>query len=171
MFEWIPAFFDKATAFVPRFEKVPPTFRMIKWPNCGDGTLHGPGCIWYWPLVTDHETVDIRWQSTVTTVQSLTMADGASVSARVLTLWKVIDPLLAVGENADYSDRAAEVSQSVVVDVLGKCMAEHLRTVEALNFATTVEVRRELEEIGLEVKRSKFTELVISPAFRIINDA
>jgi len=92
------------------------------------------------------------------------------VSARVLTLWKVEDPLVAVGENADYTDRAAEVSQSVVVDVLGKTVSEHLKTVEALNFAATIEIRSELVEIGLEVKKSKFTELVVSPAFRIIND-
>lgn len=170
MLEWMTAVFNALTAWCPRFERVPPTHKMIKWSSCQEGTLHGPGLVWYWPLVTEHELVDIRWQSTVTSVQSLTMADGVAVSARVLTLWKVEDPLVAVGENADYTDRAAEVSQSVVVDVLGKTVSEHLKTVEALNFAATIEIRSELVEIGLEVKKSKFTELVVSPAFRIIND-
>lgn len=170
MLEWIPAFFEKATAWCPRFQKVPPTFRFVKWSNCGEGTVHGPGLVWYWPLVTETEDVDVRWQSTVTHVQSLTMADGCPVSARCLTVWRVDDALTAIGENTDYSDRAAEISQSCVVDVLGKASTEMLRDVMMLNMMVTVAIREELEPMGLEVEKSKFTELVAAPAFRIIND-
>lgn len=171
MFEWIPAFFEKATAFVPRFNKVPPTHRMVKWSSCGEATLHGPGKIWHWPLITEMEIVDIRYDSCITHVQSITLADGTSVSARAMTLWRPEDVLMCITENRDYADRVAETALSCVVDVLSTVRKEHLQTVVALNFALTQETRTQLAECGVDVKRCKFTELVVSPAFRVINDA
>jgi regulator of protease activity HflC (stomatin/prohibitin superfamily) len=171
MLEVLIAVFNVLTAWCPRFTKVPPTHRLVKWSKCGEGTEHGPGLIWYWPLVTETEEVDVRWVPSVTSVQSLTLADGESVSARVLVVWRVVDALHAIGENSDYSERCGDVAQSVVVGVIGKSLVEHLRHTEALNFAVTLEIRGELEKLGLEVDLCKFTELVVSPAFRVINDA
>lgn len=171
MLEWIPAFFEKATAFVPRFEKVPPTYRMVKWSGCREATLHGPGRIWYWPLITEHETCDIRFNSTVTCVQAVTMADGTTVSARTLTRWRVKDVVNAVQTNADYNDAVPESAQGVLVDVLGCMTKDQLRHVAALSTSLTMSVRDELEPMGIEVEKCKFTELCVSPAFRIINDA
>ena len=170
MVEVITMVWNVLTAWCPRWTKVPPTHRLIKWSKCRPATEHGPGLIWVWPLVTDTEEVDVRWQSTVTAVQSLTMRDGTAVTCRVLAIWKVDDCVEAVGENSDYCDRAAEVSQSVVCDVMGSSTRDHLQTVAALNFAITVAIREELEAIGLEVDSCKFTELVAAPAFRIISD-
>lgn len=169
MFDWIPELLNRLTAFIPRFHKIPPTYRMVKWSRCRAGTIHGPGLVWFWPLVTEVEEVDVRWQSTVTHTQSLTLKDGTPVSARFLAVWRVSEPLVAVGENTDYSDRAAEVSQSCVVDVLGVSQNEMIQDVSILNMLMTVAVREALGEIGIEVKFCKFTELVIAPAVRLIS--
>lgn len=171
MLDWIVAFLDTITSWIPRIHKVPPTHRLVKWSKCGTGTLHGPGIIWYWPIVTEIEDVDIRWKTIVTHVQSVTMADRKTVSARVLVVWRPDDPLLAVGENEDYSDRVAETSQSVLVDVLGSIPSECLGQVAVLNGTLTMSVRAEMSQLGIEVARCTFTELCESPAFRIINDA
>jgi len=171
MLEWIPAFFDKATAFCPRFAKVPPTDRMVKWSRCKQGTLHGPGIVWYWPLVTDVQPIDVRWKSLVTCVQTITLADGTTVSARTLTRWKPKDALKCVIEEEDFADTVAETAQSVLVDVLGPIHREHLQKGSALNATLTMAMREELVDIGVDVKKCKFTELCVSPAFRLINDA
>lgn len=144
---------------------------MVKWTKCGEATLHGPGLIWYWDLVTEHELVDMRWRSIIMHVQSVTMTDGTSVSARAMTLWRPSDPLAAVGENEDFPDRVGETSLSCVADVLSGLGREQLKVMGALNATLTLETRAQLDECGVEVKRCKFTELVVSPAFRIINDA
>jgi hypothetical protein len=59
----------------------------------------------------------------------------------------------------------------VLVDVLGSLPSECLSQVKVLNGTLTMSVRQEMDEMGIEVARSTFTELCISPAFRIINDA
>lgn len=171
MLDWIAAFFDTITSFIPRMHKCPPIHRVVKWRNCGPGRVCGPGLVWYWPLVTEIEEVTVRWVSTVTHVQSITMIDGTTVSARVLTVWRVADPQVAVEQNDDHADRVAETSQSVLVDVLGALPSECLKQVRVLNGSLTLSVREEMREIGIEVAKAKFTELCTSPAFRIINDA
>ena len=171
MLELFSTIFSVLTAWCPRFSKVPPTHRMIKWSNCGEATLHGPGKVWHWPLVTDQEILDIRFVSTLTSVQCVTMFDGTTVSARTMTRWRVSDVIKAMDINVDYADSVAESAQSVTVDVLGSLSREHLRTVSALNASLTMSVQEELERWGIEVEECKFTELCVSPAFRLINDA
>lgn len=171
MFDWLPMFFDRATSVVPRFYKCPPTERLIKWSRCQDATCHGPGIVWYWPLVTETMPCDIRWQSLVTSVQTVTLSDGASVSARTLTRWRPGDLLTAVESEADYADTVADTAQSVLVSVLGSVDQSFIRSSTALCTALTLDMQAQMREIGIEVKRCTFTELCLSPAFRLINDA
>lgn len=168
--EWLSAVIHFFTAWCPRFQRVPPTFRLVKWSRCRAGTLHGPGIVWYWPLVTEIEDIDIRWKSCVTHVQSITMSDGTQVSVRAMTLWRPSDPLQAVQENEDYADRVAEMSLCCVVDVLNPLTKDLLREGRVLNEALTQETRTQLAECGIEVLRTKFTELAIARPLRLIND-
>jgi regulator of protease activity HflC (stomatin/prohibitin superfamily) len=170
MLEWLSMFFRKLTAWCPQFHKVPPTHRIVKWQKCRKGTLHGPGIVWYWPLVTEVEVIDIRWKSLVTHVQTVTLADGVSVSARTLTRWKPSDALKCVTEEEDYEDTVGEAAQSVLVDVLSPCTYDMLKQSNALNVALSLAMQEELRVIGVQVKKCKFTELCSSPAFRLIND-
>lgn len=169
--EWLSAIVHFFTAWCPRFHRVPPTHRLVKWSRCRTGTLHGPGIVWYWPLLTEIEDVDIRFKSCVSHVQSITLSDGTPVSARAMTLWKPNNPLQAIEENEDYADRVAETALSCVVDVLSPMPKEMLCELSALNQALTDETRTQLDECGIEVKRCKFTELVVARPFRLINDA
>lgn len=169
--EWLSAIINGLTAWCPRFVKIPPTHRLVKWSNCGDGSLHGPGKIWHWPLVTEIEDIDLRWKSLVTHVQTITLSDGVTVSARTLTRWKPSDPLVLVSGEEDYNDTVAETAQSVLVDVLGSCDSSFLKQSAALSVALTLAMQDELREVGVQIQKCKFTELCMSPAFRIINDA
>lgn len=127
--------------------------------------------VFHWPLVTEIQEVDIRWKSLVTHVQTITLADGTTVSARTLTRWKPEDVLRCATGEEDYADTVAETAQSVLVDVLGVCDATFLKQSSSLNAALTLAMQEELGEIGVKVQKCKFTELCISPAFRLINDA
>lgn len=171
MLEWIPAFFEKATAWCPRLTRVPPTHRMVKWSKCGEGTLHGPGIIWHWPIVTETEDVDVRWGSCLCHVQSVTLADGVSVSARARTVWRVGDILTAVGVNQDYEDRVADSTMAAIVAELSRTNQAQLRDVGALNVSLTMANKSRLSECGIEVASCEYAELVVSPAYRIINES
>lgn len=168
--EWLVSLVKFLTAWIPQYEKVPPTFRMVKWSRCREGSLHGPGIVWYWPMVTEIDHVDIRWKSCVTHVQSITMSDGTQVSVRAMTLWRPSDPLKAVQENEDHADRVAETSLCCVVDVLNPLTKDLLCEGRVLNEALTQETRTQLAECGIEILRSKFTELAIARPLRLIND-
>lgn len=170
MLEWLSSIINGLTAWCPRFCKVPPTFRMVKWSKCREATLHGPGLVWYWPLVTETMMVDLRWESLVTHVQTITLADGTSVSARTLTRWKVEDPVHCATQEKDYADTVGDAAQSILVDVLSPCGHDMMIQARALNVALTLAMQEELREVGVRVKKCKFTELCVSPALRIIND-
>ena len=170
MFDWIAIFFGKITAFVPRFTKVSPTDRLVKWSRCREATIHGPGLVWYWPLVTDVEQCDVRWQSMVTTVQTVTLTDGTTVSARTLTRWKPLDLLAAINSEADYGDTVAETAQAVLVSVLSSVDSTLLKQTRVLSVALTLELQGELRDLGIKVQKSTFIELCVSPAFRVVND-
>ena len=168
--EWLSSIFHFLTAWCPQFKRVPPPFRLVKWRRCREGTLHGPGVVWYWPLVTEVEEVDIRWKSLVTHVQTVTLSDGVTVSARTLTRWRPCNPLKCVTQEEDFTDTVGETAQSVLVDVLGSCTSDMLKQSKALNVGLTLAMQEEMRDIGVQVKKCKFTELCTSPAFRIIND-
>ena len=168
--EWLAAIGKFMTMWCPQFSRIPPTHLLVKWINCKDATVHGPGKPWHWPMVTDVEEVDIRWQTAITASAPLTMADGTAVSARILVVWKVGDPVLAVGENADYEERASEIGLSCIVDVLGDKVVDDLKKSKDLSKEITLEVRKECTKVGLRVKKCKFTELVAAPAMRMLND-
>ena len=170
MFDWIPDLLDKLTAVVPRFVRVPPTHKLVKWPMCKEGVVCDNGIVWYWPLFTETHEVDIRWVSTITYVQSVTLSDGVSVSARGKLVWAADDVLTLVEENADYEDRVSEILLSSVVETLSPCQSSDLKVLAALNFALTTVAREKLEPIGVMVESACFTELVTSPAYRLIND-
>lgn len=171
MLDWIPQFFEKLTCIIPRLVRVPTTHRLVKWSWCQEISDHGPGIHWYWPVVTEMLLVDMRWKSCVNYVQTVTMQDGTTVSARAMTVWRPYDLTLMVGQNEDYADRVAETSLSTVVDVLCPLSAQQLKCVGALNYALTAENRTQLAACGIEVVSSKFTELAVSPAYRLINDS
>lgn len=169
MLSWLSQFTDSITSWCPRFERIPPTFRMVKWSRCQEATLHGPGIVWYWPLVTEKVDVDIRWKSLMTCVQTVTLADGSTVTARTMTRWRPADVLLVVNSEEDYNDTVAETATSVLVDVLTSCTKDMLSQSNVLNATLTLAMQQELGELGIQVQKCKFTELVASRAYRLIN--
>ena len=78
--------------------------------------------------------------------------------------------MFAVCSEEDYADTVAESAQSVLVDVLSPCSYEMIKHSSALNATLTMAMKEEMSEIGISVMKCKFTELVVSPAFRIVND-
>lgn len=170
MLNWIPAFFEKATAWCPRMLLIAPTHRLVKWSKCGEPTLRGPGLEWYWPLVTEVEIVDTRWVTSLMYTQSITMSDGTTVSAKALTVWRVSDPVRCESTNQDGADRAGELTMAAVASVLATGTKKDLKKIANLNLSLTEKTRALLSECGIEVQECRFTELVISPAVRLIQE-
>jgi hypothetical protein len=67
-------------------------------------------------------------------------------------------------------DTVAETAQGVLVNVLSSVDRSFLQQAKALSTALCLELQSELRPIGIKVQRCTFTELCVSPAFRIIND-
>lgn len=170
MLEWLSAIIQGITAWCPRFERIPPTFRMVKWSFCREATLHGPGIVWYWPLVTEKFDVDIRWKSLMTCAQTVTLSDGVSVTARTMTRWRPADVVSVVSGEEDYSDTVAETACSVLVDVLTSHSKDMIPRTAELNTQLSIRMAVVMAVLGIEIDQCKFTELVVSPTFRVITE-
>jgi hypothetical protein len=158
------------TSVVPRVVKVRDIESLVIWNWRGRARLHGAGLRLVWPVVMSSELVDLRWRSTLTYVQTLTTADGHSVSARALLIWRPEDVLLMIQKSADYGDRTAEVTQSCVQSVLSRLTIGDLRG-DVANKHLVTRTSRAMGVIGIEVHSCRLVELVSSPALRLINDA
>lgn len=168
MFDWIAQFFDKILLVVPKMIRVTPTHDLVKWPFCREAIVCGPGIIWYWPLFSEVQLVDIRWQSTLCYLQTITMRDGTTITARALCIWRVDDPATAVVENADYGDRTSELTQSIVANLLASVGKDQLITVAALNATLSMDCKQQMREVGIEVKECMFTELAVTKTIRLM---
>ena len=171
MFDWISQFFDKLLLVIPKMVRVTPTHDLVKWPFCREAVVYGSGIIWYWPLFTEVQLVDIRWQSTLCYLQTITMRDGTTITARALCIWRVDDPATAVVENADYGDRTSELTQSIVANLLASVSKQQLITVTALNAALTLDAKQQMREVGIEVRDCMFTELAVTKTIRLMGQA
>jgi regulator of protease activity HflC (stomatin/prohibitin superfamily) len=168
--EWIVNFLDAIISVFPRLVKVRDIETIVIWDWRGRMRAAGPGLHIVWPLVASYEIVDMRWRTAITFVQTVTLADGASVSARTMLLWRPRDAFAMVAQSTDGEERTAEVSQTMVTQVLHQQQTAGLRELAGLNTQLTELAKAELNQCGIEIKYCRFTELTLSRAYRLIND-
>lgn len=171
MLNWIPEILDKLTSVVPRLIRITETERGVKWPSCGKPVTLEPGLHWYWPIVTEYETIDVRWRSTVMYAQTITLQDGTSVTARAMTTWRASDAAKCLCESEDIADRVGETTLATVASVLSSIGKEQLQSTNPVNFQITMENREKLAEYGVELKETLLTELAVSRVLRLIGAA
>lgn len=154
----------------PRLVIVRATHRGIKWKRGKHPVELSPGLHWFWPLVSECETVVVARQTHNMPVQALLTADSKSVSVRGVVVFKINNTVLAYGQkNWDVVGTLNDISQAAVVRVVSRLSLDHLleNLCGSVEKELTEECRRELRPFGIRIQRVAFTDFTTSKMLRL----
>ena len=128
--------------FVPHWALLDPTEGGVKFTQSKAPVLLVPGKIyWWWPVVSNVYTIDIKRQ-TMTITQRLTTKDEFTVMVTIVIVFTIDDVLKALVDTRDFEDTISEVGEKLVV-----------KPITSRDFSDTLLRLSDSNELNNEVKR------------------
>ncbi len=128
--------------FVPHWALLDPTDGGVKFTHNKAPRLLTPGKIyWYWPVVSNVYTIEVKRQ-TMTITQRLTTKDEVTVMVTTVIVFTVDDVLLAIVETRDFEDTISEIGEKLIV-----------KPITSRDFSDTLLRLSESNDLNNEVKR------------------
>jgi len=154
--------FQGAYQFFPRILIVRATHGGWKWLRGKHVKQLVPGLHVYWPLTTDVEVVVTARQALAIPDQVMATKDGKKVVVKTLVVYKIPDPVRAIGKlKWDVDTTINDLTQSAVVRVIARHTYDEIMAGirdESLTKTLTKEVRRELWQFGVHIARCKLVD-------------
>lgn len=165
-FGWLGQIIETALSFFPQLMIVRNTHEAVKWKVFGRVVaVSGGRRTWYWPLVTDIDTIVVARQTSDLPTQVLMTKDRESVVVGAMVVFWINDVVKAIGEkNWDVESVVLDITKAVVVEeVMGRTLDE-LLTSQAEgrqgDFCKqlTANCRKQLAPFGVHVHRATLTD-------------
>ncbi len=155
-------------SFVPRLVIIRPTHRGIKFQRGKRVVELKPGLHWFWPLVSQVETLVTARQTVTLRPQSLETLDGHTLTVSGFVVFFVSDVTLAAGErNWDVDSTVDDVARSTIASVVKGHELSYLRSSD-LRHILTRECRKKLRPYGVGVKVCGLTDFCVCRTYRLI---
>ena len=152
-FSWLGSIMESLGHLFPRIKHVEKNQACVFFTR-GKAKAVGPGLHLYWPLWS-RPVVQSSVRATFTLMtQSLTTADGKTVTARAQVVTTIADPILAFVETSSIEEAVVDMAMSGVKSVISKTnLSELISKSRAVDAAITRRVRAELKPFGVDVIR------------------
>lgn len=152
-------FFTWLGSLFPRWELVRSNEASVVFGRGGEKVRRGPQIFWWWPCVSDVETVPVVRQVIDLPPQTLMTRDSQTVIAGGVVVYSITDVRKFLVENHDADESAAEVAGAALRDAI---VGRDLQEIQANNRQTTDNAltraaRDHLAEFGVEVERMRLT--------------
>jgi regulator of protease activity HflC (stomatin/prohibitin superfamily) len=175
-FGWLGQIIDALLQFIPRLVIVRNTHQAVKWKMFGHVVPIPRGRrTWYWPLVTDIETIVVARQAANIESVSLLTKDGEQVAVGAVLVYWINDVVMAIGErNYDVEEALCEIAQTaIVIEIMKHTLDELIDGIakgEDGEFAKslTANCRKQLKRYGVHVDRAGLTEFTTANVYRVI---
>jgi len=171
-FAWLNQLFQAFYQLFPRILIVRATHGGVKWVRGKHVKLLAPGLHVYWPLVTDVEVVVTARQTLAIPDQVMATKDGKKVVVKTLVVYKIPDPVRAIGRvNWDCDTTINDLTQSAVIRVIATHTYEEIMTGirdESLTKTLTQETRRELRQFGVYINRCKVVDFADCKVYKLL---
>ena len=175
-FGWLGQIFEAILQFIPRLVIVRNTHQAVKWKTRGRVVAIERGRrTWYWPLVTEIETIVIARQTLNLATQCLMTKDQKQVVAGGFIVYHINDVLQAIGErNWDVESTVGDISMAAIVEeIMQKNLDDLLIQVAAgfsgeFNKRLTESCRRQLRQFGVYVDRAGLTDFSICRVYKVL---
>jgi len=171
-FAWLNQLFQAFYQLFPRIIVVRATHGGVKWVRGQHVKLLLPGLHVYWPLVTDVEVIVTARQTLAIPDQVMTTKDGRQVVVKTLVVYRIPDPVRAIGRmNWDVDTTINDLTQSAVVRVGSTHSYDEIVAGirdDTLTDTLTRETRRELRQFGVHITRCKLTDFAGCRVFKLL---
>jgi regulator of protease activity HflC (stomatin/prohibitin superfamily) len=172
-FSWLGKLAEWFGRFFPRLVIVRANEGGVRWKYGKKVLKLEPGLIIYWPLFTVVEVTSTARQTLLTGTQSLTTADGRTVSLSLLLVYRVTNPVAALNNTFEYEDTLDDVSKTAAVDVVSSHAYDWVHEqitgeVEDTIFRTA---RNEMRKYGVSVESASIVDFTSARAYRLLGDS
>ncbi len=161
-FAWLNQLVQTFYRFLPHILIVRATHGGVKWVWGKKVKPLNPGLHVYWPLTTEVEVLVTARQTLAIPDQVMVTKDGKKVVVKTLVVYKIPDPVRAIGKlNWDCDTTINDLTQSAVVRVVATHDYDEIMAGirdESLTKTLTKETRRELRQFGVHVTRCKLVD-------------
>ncbi len=175
-FGWLGQIFEALLQFIPRLAIIRNTHQAVKWKLGGRVVAIAKGRrTWYWPLVTDLETIVVARQTLNLATQCLMTKDQKQVVAGGFVVYQINDVVQAIGErNWDVESTVGDISMAAIVEeVMQQCLDDLLKEIAAgfagkFNERLTENCREQLLQFGVYVDRAGLTDFSTCRVYKVL---
>ena len=175
-FGWLGQIFEALLQFIPRIVIVRNTHQAIKWKVRGKVVAIPRGRrTFYWPFLTDLETIVVARQTTDVRTQVLMSKDRKQIVAGAMVVFWIDDVVKAIGEqNWDVEGTVEDIVMSVVSEeITSKTLDELLDGIAegkggGFYRDFTGNCRSQLAPFGVKVLRARFTDFSTCRVYKVL---
>lgn len=175
-FGWLGQIFEALLQFIPRLIIVRNTHQAVKWKMGGKVVPIEKGRrTWYWPLVTDVETIVVARQTINLATQCLMTSDQKQVVAGGFVVYHINDVVQAIGErNWDVESTVGDISMAAIVEeVMQHELDDLLESISLgmqgdFNKKLTDNCRKQLRQFGVYVDRAGLTDFSTCRVYKVL---
>lgn len=153
IFSWFGDLIEWLAKFIPRLVIIRSTHLGIKYVRGKNLVSVKPGLCFYWPLVTEMETIAAVRQTLNLPAQRLVTKDGKRVLCSGVVVYSIFDIILAVGRSWDNDDTVRDISMGVIAGVVTSRNYDMLQHMDVVQNMLTADAQRELRKYGVRVQR------------------
>ena len=118
-FAWLGQLVETLYRFIPHILIIRATHGGVSWVRGKHIKLLAPGLHLWWPLTTEVEVIVTARQTLAIPDQVMATKDGKKVVVKTLVVYKIPDPVRAIGKlNWDVDTTINDLTQSAVVRVV-----------------------------------------------------
>jgi len=163
---------------MPRLYIIRSTHGGVKWKNSlgGDETKIEelkPGLIWYWPLVSEIQSIVTARRPVDIPTMSILTKDGRSIIISAAVVFRINNVTLALGErNWDVDSTLVDIAQAAIFDeVRSTSFEELLNGTDQLLDTVTTTCKTEMKKFGVLVEKILAKDFDKSKTYRQLGDA
>lgn len=174
--EWIGQFIPKGIVIDTRHQATKWNTILLRdlvrfrWDASAKVSILAPGFHVYWPVVTTVEQYPVKRQSVALAPQVVTTTDGFEVLVSGLLVYSISDLIKIQAETWDPEETIREIALSGVHDVCCRQSLDYLRTEQGKKLDTALrnEVRKDLDEYGVQVIKVTLTTMAKTAVVRVV---
>jgi len=175
-FGWLGQIFEGLLQFIPRIVIVRNTHQAVKWKVGGKLVEINRGRrTWYWPLLTDIETIVIARQTVNFATQVLMTKDQKQVVAGGFVVYHINDVIQAIGEkNWDVDSTVSDITMAAILEEVMQQKLDGL--LESISLGVegeftkklTANCRKQLRQFGVYVDRAGLTDFSTCRVYKVL---
>lgn len=173
-FAWLGTIFDTILKFCPHLKIIDVTQGAVKMRRGNEITVHGPGLVWYWPLITVLKVVTTVRDTLDLNGQTFTTKDGKVVLTSGMVMFSIVDVEKLLTTSPDYISTISDICMNCIHDIFIKYEWEQLRA-GILDGTIGKELRRaaqeELKPFGVKVLSLGLKDLAPVRVLKIVQDS